>query len=184
MITRKLKLYFITNIILAGNFAFASETAHHAPSAMDLIWPAVNVILLFLFLFYKLKGPIRKIFQDKKANILSLFNHAAEKHKDAEMKLDMYEAKLNSIEEQSKKVFDDAKIDILKFEHDTQEESTKLLERLNREAKDKIEHEQQQIVHSIGAELLASVIAKTKHKISQSAELKSNLAASLLKKAK
>ncbi|MBI2521416.1 MAG: ATP synthase F0 subunit B [Bdellovibrio sp.] len=184
MITKDLKFYLIVNVFWIGVAASSSEATHHEPSVYDLKWAAVNFIILFSFMIYKLKGPIRKSFQDKRANIQSLFNHAAEKHKDAEMKLDIYEAKLNTLEEQSKKVFDDAKIDVLKFDHDTQEENTKLIERLNREAKDKIEHEQQQIVHKIGAELLSTVIAKTKTKISESAELKSNLAASLLKKAK
>ena len=163
MIIKHLQLCLLLNI--AGTVVLASEATHHTPSVFDLIWPAVNLIILFSLMIYKLKTPIRKVFQEKKTNIQSLFNHTAEKYKDAEMKLEMYEEKLGSLEKQSKKVFEDAKIDVLKFEHDTQEENVKLLDRFNREAKDKIEHEQQQIVHNIGAELLSVVIAKTKLKI-------------------
>ncbi len=185
MITKKIRFFFLVNSALLCSLAVASETAEeHVPSVFDLKWAAVNFIILFSFLIYKLRAPIAKAFKERKEHIEALFNHAAEKHKDAEMKLEIYEGKLNLLDEQNKKVMDDAKTDITKFEQESHEERARMVERINRDAKDKIAIEQQQIMRLLSDELMAAVVAKTKSKIDQSKELKGSLGASLLKKAK
>jgi F-type H+-transporting ATPase subunit b len=76
--------------------AFASEAAeeHHAASATELIFPAIN-FLLFLFLIYKYVLPLaRDFFKKRRADIASAINEADDAKRRAETLLADFRSRL------------------------------------------------------------------------------------------
>jgi len=161
-----------------------SHGEHLVPSVMDLKWPAINFSILFIFILVKIKKPLKSFFDQNKIDVESLFKHAAEKDKDAQMKLDMYREKLKHLPDHSKKMNEEAKTDLLKFEHDLKEQTYAQVEKIKKENKNRTENEKKLLLNKLGAELFDQVVTKAKDKISKDANLKTSISKNLIQKAK
>ena len=60
----------------------------------DLKWPFINFALLFGFIIWKVKDPLREAFKKNYEDTKQLYNLAHERDKEAQIKLKMYREKM------------------------------------------------------------------------------------------
>ena len=69
------KLIYIAAISLNANFLVAAGSGGHG-SISDLVFPAINALIFFGFLIFKLKKPTAQMFEDS-AKKIKEFNELA-----------------------------------------------------------------------------------------------------------
>ncbi len=167
MTTILVSLIFSSSVLAAGG----GEGGHHEAHISDLLYPVLNFGILFIFMFWKLKGPVVKMFQDKADDILSLYNHAEEKDKEAQVELDKAADQIKNVEKEYAKIIEDAHTDSSNFDSSHSKEIASNIERLERDAVLKVEAEKQVMIHEIEAELVEKVIANAKQTISSNSDM-------------
>ena len=71
--------YSVLGSCLISIAVASEEAAHHGPSIFDLKYPALNFVVLFGFLIWKLKKPMSDMFAKKSEDVKSLMNSAETK---------------------------------------------------------------------------------------------------------
>jgi len=137
----------------------------HEVSVLDLKFPALNFLILFGFLFFKLRKPLANLFVKYSKDVEELFNHAEKKDKEAQIKLDMYKTKLDQVGNVTKKISEDAKKDVKAYVRKLEKENIEKLERLESDSRDKVLYEKNMMVEEVERELLEQVVALAKNKI-------------------
>lgn len=171
------KLIVILSCIFISQAALAA--GGHG-SVTDLIFPAINAVIFFGFLLFKLKKPVADMFENS-AKEIEEFNELAEKKsKEAKIKLDMYQEKLQGIDKDVSKIKDETLADAEKLKQTVKAETEEKLERMKRDAQNKLESEKNQIVKSIYSELVDKVIVTAKKDIKGDNDKKSKATAKLL----
>jgi len=150
-----------------------SKGAHHEPSIKDLIYPTINFVILVAFLVWKLKKPMNDMFNKKSDDVKSLMNSAAEKNKDAEVRLKMLQAKISGLDKELEKIRADYEKDVANFMSNQASETQANIARTKRDLENKIEGEKKDLVEKLNEELLTQVIAKTQQTINSSSDYKS-----------
>jgi len=169
-----------TLIFSATAFAAGGKGGHHEAHISDLLFPVLNFGVLFIFMFWKLKGPIVKMFQDKADDVLSLYNHAEEKDKEAQVELDKAADKVANLEKECASIIEDAHTDSAKFDTTHAEEVASNIARLEKDGKLKVEAEKQVMIRDIEKELVDSVIASAKKTISSNKDMQSKATSKLI----
>jgi F0F1-type ATP synthase membrane subunit b/b' len=155
---------------LMNQLEAASKSGDHG-SILDLKWAAVNFVILAGFLVFKLKKPIATAFSNYSEEVKSLYGHAQEKFKEADLKLKMYEEKLSNIEGQTQKIISEGNQIIAKFESELNAETVKELKKVEVETGDKIESEKSMLITEINNELLDNVLMSVKAKLNKDKSL-------------
>ncbi|PIK14311.1 ATP synthase F0 subunit B [Halobacteriovorax sp. JY17] len=164
-------LKLIALILTVANVQAAGGGAHGGHIS-ELILPAWNFIPLFLVMVVLLRKPISAAFTKNAEDVEALYNVAEEKDKEAQIKLDMYEKKMNSLKSESEKIMKETRGQIEEFEKASATETVELIEKLNIDADQKVAYEKDQAVRSINASLVDEVIAKAKSKINENKDYK------------
>lgn len=164
-------LKLIALILTAADVQAAGGGAHGGHIS-ELILPAWNFIPLFLVMVVLLRKPISAAFTKNAEDVESLYNVAEEKDKAAQIKLDMYEKKMNSLKSESEKIMKETKDQIEEFEKASASETVGMIEKLNLNADQKVAYEKDQAVRAINASLVDEVIAKAKSKINENKDYK------------
>ncbi len=167
-------IYSFMFIMMSSVAMAASEGAHHEPSIKDLMYPAINFIVLVGFLVWKLKGPMKDMFDKKAADIQSLMTSAAQKNKDAEERLKNLQGKMANLPGELSKIQKDYESDVANFITTQSAETQSVIARAKRDYENKIEGEKNELVEKLNEDLLNSVIAKTQQTINGSGDMKKN----------
>lgn len=157
-------------LILCVSDAYAAGGSHGHIS--DLILPAWNFVPLFIVMLLLLKKPISEGFTKNATDVESLYNLAEEKDKEAQIKLDMYEKKMNSLKVETERLMTEAKADADKISSETEKETASLVEKMNKDSVSKVAYEKSQAVRNINATLVDEVVAKAKSKINENKDFK------------
>lgn len=117
----------------------ATETASSTPNLLTMdatiMWTFINIIILFLFLRWKLFGPVNKILEERK-NLINANIEAAEKEKaEAEALKEEYQKVLEKADEESVQIIKEAKeraeIEYNKQVQASRAEASRLIEEAN-----------------------------------------------------
>jgi F0F1-type ATP synthase membrane subunit b/b' len=131
----------------------------------DLALPLMNVgLLLFLIIFFTRKT-IRANFQQNSKDVESLYKHAEEKEKEAQIRYAQYEQKMQNLDSETKKTLDQADQDAQKMENQIQQETQIQMKKLEEDAVKKAEYEKNVLVQELNESLLDEVITRAKNKI-------------------
>jgi F-type H+-transporting ATPase subunit b len=165
-------LYSFMFAALMSSVALAAGDAHHEPSIKDLLAPAVNFIVLVGFLVWKLKTPMKDMFDKKAADVKSLMDSAAQKNRDAEERLKTLQAKMANLGSELTKIQNDYEGDVVNFTKVTAEETQATIARTKRDFENKLSGEKNELVEKLNEDLLDSVIAKAQQAISANSDMK------------
>lgn len=171
----RLKSYqvlFLLLMLVLSNSILAEGGAHHEPSVWDLKYPALNFVLLFGFLIYKLKAPLKNMFDKNAESIKSMMESAEKQSKDAEQKLAEVNLKLSKLEEEKSKIASDYKSDLSHFEKTQKEELLETSKRMSKDVESKISGEEKELSDKLNTEVLDLLVQKTQATIKGNAELK------------
>lgn len=158
-------------LIVTSAFA-AGDGGHAGGSVADLLWPAVNFFLLFGFLIWRLKKPISNYFTNNAVEVQQIYEVAEEKDKEAEIKLGMYEKKMDQLDSEIAKIHQEAEEDSETYEQKMKQQIKEDTQRLERDAALKIESEKEEMIRKLNSSLLDEVIKKTRDKVAQDKSLK------------
>lgn len=175
-----MKTYFTIILFFLSINGFAAEEGHGAGHITDLIYPAINFTLLFGFIFFKVKKPLSDAFSSNSEEVENLFNMAEEKSKEAQIKLDMYLKRIESLDSEMAKISRTADEDSEKFARTQKDETTQAIKRLKKDAQGKMESEKNEMVRNLNSSLLDQVIFKAKTEINSNSEFKSKATKKLL----
>lgn len=162
------------NLLKLISFMLISAPAFAAGSGgiSDLIAPAVNFIIFFAIIFFAIKGKVVDHFNKLADDVKALMNSAAEKNKDAELKLQSYEQKVKNLAGESEKIKADYEQDFQKFAKTSKEETETTIARIQRDTQNKLLSEKQTLIEELNKELVDSVIAKAKSTLDANADVK------------
>lgn len=164
--------YFSALILLVTvEASFAAGNGGHGGSVMDLSYPAINFFLLFAGLVFALKKPLREMFNKNAEDIQNLYEYAEKRDKEANIKLEMFQKKMENLEAEKNKIVKSAEREADDFLMRSEQESKDYLQRLERDSANKIEHERTSLENQLKEELVSEVIRKAKSKITEDKEL-------------
>ena len=166
-----MKVYTITLLILCS---VANAAGDGQGSVTDLMWPFINFVILFSFLFFKLRKPVVDGYISLSQEIEEKVNsaHVAEKEaaeylknqeeykKSASGKLKEISEEFGSSWEKQKKIMDS--------------EYSQKVEKLYSDYENKLNSERRKVEARLSSELLENIIEKTSSSISASPEKKSS----------
>lgn len=150
-------------ILLLQSAVFAAGNGHGSIS--DLIVPALNFTIVFGFIGFKLKGPLKRMFDENSVKVKELVELASERDKEAQIKLDMYEKKISSLDSEVNTILENAKKDSEKFEKEYAEEISASMTKMEKDSQIKLETEKNGMLKMLNASLLDEVISRAKSKI-------------------
>ena len=159
----KLSLIFLSTLFIATETFAASKGTG---TLVDLKWPAVNFILLFGTLGYLLRKPVRAMFDKNAEDVTALFGLAEEKNKEAQIRLDEYNKKINNLESEKSRILKEAEQNANTFSKEHSTETDGLISSLHVDAKSRIENEKVQMSRNLNSNLLDEVISRVKNKVS------------------
>lgn len=163
-------------LILTTGSSFAAGSGH----ASDLIPSFINLGLLLTFLGWKLKQPAKQYFDKKSSNVSEVLERASVKSKEAGMMLQMQQKKIEGMDQEISKIFDDAKLSISKFKETYAQEVDERIKKLKEDASQKIEAEKKQLMDQVNNLLLDEVIAKTKTTIKNNTSINADVTKNIL----
>lgn len=164
--------YSLVFLMLSSVAFGAGDGAHHEPSITDLVYPAINFVILVGFLVWKLKAPMQEMFNKKSEDVRSLMNSAAEKNKDAQSRLSELQGKMKNLDAELAKIAADYNGDVASFKNTQANETQMIISRTKKDIENKLEGEQKELSEKINQELIDSVIAKTQAAIKGSSDMK------------
>lgn len=162
----------LITLILTATEVQAAGGGAHGGHISDLMLPAWNFIPLVIVMIFLLRKPISAAFTKNAEDVEALYNVAEEKDKEAQIKLDMFEKKMNSLKSESEKIMKETKEQIEKIEKHSAAETVDMIQKLNEGADQKVNYEKDQAVRAVNASLVDQVILKAKNKINENKEYK------------
>lgn len=155
---------------------FMISIAHAAPSGdqgpiSSLALPAMNFGLLVLIIIYFTRKPVAAMFKKNAEDVESLYKHAEEKDKEAQIRYAQFEQKMQNLDSETKKTLDQAHRDAQKAQKEIEEETQAQLKKLEEDATKKAEYEKNVLVQELNESLLDEVISKAKNKIKSDQKL-------------
>lgn len=157
-------------LTLISTSAFAAGDGSHG-SIADLGWPALNFVILLSGLLYFVKKPLREMFDKNAEDVTNLYEYADKRDKEAKIKLEMYQKKMENLEGEKAKIVKNAEEEAKAFIKRAEQESLEYLQRLERDSDNKIQHEKKTLENQLKEDLVSEVIEKAKAKISGDSEL-------------
>lgn len=155
-------ILLITSILISTEVLAASKGTG---TIADLKYNAINFVLLFGFLGWKLKKPVKEMFDKNAEDVTSLFGLAEEKDKEAQIRLDEYTRKLNSLESDKKNIMTETEQNAATFSKTHTTDTDDLINGLHTDAKSRAEGEKALMARNLNSTLLDEVINKVKEKV-------------------
>lgn len=169
----------MTLIALVGTAHAAGSGASHG-SVADLMWPAINFLILASFLVWKVKKPLREMFEKNANDVKYLFEHAEKKDKEASIKLTALKEKMGNLEGEKNKIMKAAEKEADDFIARSEKESKDYLRRLESDSESKLEYEKTSRVAQLEENLVDEVISKAKNKIGSDSSLSQKVTKKLI----
>lgn len=135
-------------------------------SIFDLKFAVVNSVIFFGILYKALKTPLKNYFKNNSEEISSVFNRAQTKAKEAKLRLEMFEKKLNDSELEAQKIIDQAKKDSTALELERKAELGVRTQKMKEEAKIRMELERSASLNQLNKNLVEEVVEKARSMVS------------------
>jgi len=163
-----MRLFFI--LILSSVNCFAAGKGHGTVS--DLMWPAVNFIVLFGFLFHKMKSPINESYMTLSEDIKNKINSAKNAEEKAIDFLNSQKTAQANTENEIIKLQQDHELNLSNQRKVLESEYDQKTKKLYSDFENKLIGERKKIESKISSNLLESIINKTSNTISGNPENK------------
>ncbi|MGZ3809460.1 MAG: F0F1 ATP synthase subunit B family protein [Bacteriovorax sp.] len=151
-------IYFSILLSSLTTVALAEEAAQHEASIWDLKYPLVNFIIL-LAILSKVVKPLREKFNKQAADVKSLMDSAARNNKDAEERLNNFQAKIKNLDSELIKITTDYESEAAQFAKNQSEETLTTIARMKRDLENKLDGETKELVDELNHDLINKVVA-------------------------
>ena len=154
------KLVFLSLLFMTSIEANAAGKG--SGSVKDLMFPAINFIILFGFIIFKYKNVISKGYKEESIRIENLLTDAAEADKQASLKLASLTSQLNNIENVKKDLKQQANDKLNKQVELINSESILKFNKLKEDMELKYQQEKSSMVSTVNSKILDMVIDDAK----------------------
>ena len=148
----------------------------------DLAVPALNFFIVFGFIFWKVKAPLKRMFDENAVKVKELVELAQERDKEAQIKLEMYEKKMSGVNSEVEGILKSAEGDSEAFEKEYLKEVAQNIEKISIDGENKLESEKNNMIKMLNATLLDEVISKAKGTLTSDKNLNSKTTSNILSK--
>ena len=162
-------VFTIAAFVLSFTTLAAGGSSHGSVS--DLLFPAINFFALLCGLIYLIRKPMAEMFTNNAKEVTNLYEYAEKKDKEAKIKLEMFQKKMENLEGEKNKIVKNAEQEANGFIEMSKNESGEYLDRLARDSKAKVQFEKNSLENEIRESLVNEVIGKAKEKISSNNDL-------------
>lgn len=146
------------SLILASGLLSASESSHGEGVPAHLVADYGNFLILFVILFFALKGPFKTLFRSRSEIMRQKINDASEQHEEAKNFYDTYNEKTKNIDGALRSLLDEyAKVASLEKSKILQD-ANQQKERLLKECDVIIAQEELQLKEKIKIEILDQTV--------------------------
>ncbi len=166
-------------LVLAPTLLFAAGSGHGSPT--DLIPSFVNVFVLAALLIWKVGPVVVSYFNSQAEEVDTVMRRAETKAKEASEMMAVTSKKMANSDSEIATLKSNAKAQIEEFKTTYSDEVKNKIERLSKDAEQKIEAEKKNLSDSVNELLVAEVISKAKSKISSDSNLQSSSTQEILK---
>jgi F-type H+-transporting ATPase subunit b len=164
-----IRMVLISQLIVAQSFA-AGDT-HGGGSPWDLKWAFLNVALLFGFLIWKQKGPMKEMFDKNAKDVSALYEYANGKERDAQIRLESLQKKMANLDSEKKKIIEETNTDAQNFIKKNEEELSDYLGRIEKDVQVKLKTEKGSLERALNNSLIDEVISSAKKQIKSSRDI-------------
>jgi F-type H+-transporting ATPase subunit b len=169
------------HLLLISAVEASSGASHHEASISDLLFPVLNFGVLFIFLFLKFRKPLSEMFKKNAADIKSQFTHAMDKDKQAQIKLDMFQKKMNGLKSDVKRISNEAVTDGENYSSTKSKETVLAIQKSKTDATTKVKVERDVMIAGINSALVDEVINLTKAAILKDSDNQKKATSKLIK---
>ena len=145
------------------------EAAHSEATIWDLKYPFINFIILLAILSKAVK-PLREKFNKQADDVKSLMDSASKNHKDAEERLNVFQAKIKNLDSELIKIANDYESDSVQFAKNQDQETQTTISRMKRDLENKLEGEKVELMDELNHDLINTVVSKTQNAIKTNKE--------------
>jgi F-type H+-transporting ATPase subunit b len=178
-----MKIYVLILTVLSLS-AFGAGDSHGGGSPWDLKWAYFNTLLLFGFLGFKLKGPMKEMFSTNAKAVAELYEFANGKEKEAQIRLESLQAKMKNIESEKSKIVTEVKNETENIIKKNNEELSEYLKRVESDTKTKLSTEKSTLERNLNNSLIDEVIKSTKEKIKSDSSVANKIGSNIMKQVK
>ena len=139
-----------------------SESEGGGGSLVDLFPSAFNFVLLFSFIFWKIKGPLVEFFDKNRREITLSRERAQAQSREAQLKLEKFEQKMKTCEADCQIIVEDTKKEIAAFEKAYEGEIKKKCEQVKTDMAQRLEAERGLSHLELQRELVELMVAEAK----------------------
>lgn len=175
---------FVLLLTLLSISAHAAGDSHGGGTPWDLKWAFFNTALLFGFLAFKLKGPMKEMFSTNAKAVSELYEFANGKEKEAQIRLESLQAKMKNIENEKSKIEDEVKTETENIIKRNTEELNSYLLRVESDTKTKLVTEKSTLERNLNNSLIDEVIKSTKDQINSDSSVASKISSNIMKQVK
>lgn len=176
--SRKKLIIVITLCTFAGKLFAASEG--HEASVTDLLWPFVNFSVLIAFLVNFLKKPISDAFTANSDRVKDLFESSEEKDKEAQIKLEMYQDRLDKFKNEHINIMKESDERALAYKSKTGEEVSDQIERMEFDSENKLDFEKKARIADLNLSLVNKILEITKDNVKDNKNVKDKFTSDIL----
>lgn len=162
--------YCLLFLLLISENIFAAGKGHG--SVLDLMYPAINFIVLFGALFFMLKKPIKEMFDKNADDVKYQVELADQKEKEANIRYEMVQSKLSNLQKEKEKITEDSEKEFQSFQNKTKEENNSYVKRITDDVDTKLATEKKAQLKAIETSIVEEIIEKAKSKISSDSSVK------------
>ena len=149
-------------------------------SVGSLKWPLVNFVILFGFIIWKVRKPLREFFTKNHHEIQGRYTLAQEKEMEAKIKLEMYQKKVDEVEEECERILRVANSKGQLFADEYRKEILLREKKMREDGIRKIEGEKGQILGKLRNTLVETIVNLTKKKFDRDNHMKRKINQRLL----
>ncbi|GEM_PF-5518105 len=166
-----LKILFIFLILPVS--VLASGEYNSGP--LSLIAPFFNFFVFVGGLLYLIKKGVATYFNSYSDSIKNQVLESDDRCREATLRLENYENKLSDFEQVTKKVINEVKQDIVKFEHKYIEEIEESKERMKKEYEMRIQNDSQSMIRAVDESFIDTIINEAKKSVAADPTLSANI---------
>ena len=157
MLKQSLPVYFLSQNL----FAAGGGGGHLS----ELLFPAVNFLILVTFLIIKGRKPLAELFERNAKDVKELYDVAEKKDKESQIRLEIYQKKIADFKAEQRKLQEETEKSIRLFQRKVDEETTKLSRKMNQEGLERIENEKKIILWVLSEQLVDEVVKVAKDNV-------------------
>ena len=160
--------------------AFGAANAHGSVS--DLLWPFLNVGILFTFLGIILGRKGNSWFKAQAISIKESYDYAMKKDLQAQTALDNLQRKFDNLPTELQRIEREAKEQSDRWQGEQKKQMEIRLEQMRKDAQDRTKYEKRAMADQINNFLARAVVVKVKDEIKKSGKWSKEIHRSLMKK--